>query len=294
MKFSPLDNSTNQEYKNCLLKSEFTIPSDLYPHVLNAYKDLIHIQRADYKGIYFHKDNYDNEEVWYPPIGKCSDYKKLFKKLIPHNSTIVAIPEDMMLVLKEELGDSITFTYEDFLDDYIIDNFQLSTLTGRKYNSIRQAVNRFTKRYTPSVINLKELNKADILSFNRNALNQLKAASNDVSGPIKEGMISTLLIEDYYNNPDDFIGTAIIADNSIVAFSINEILNDISAGIYLKCDRNYPSSGTFLSVMDAKMQLEKGIRYCNIMADEGDEQLKRSKLLLRPCRIIRKYRGYYM
>lgn len=295
-KFQEISNEDIGTYKQYLAKHTSSLPSDLYPHVLLSYQRLLSISRWYHDDICWQRDNYEGEEVWYPPIGKCTDYAKLFRKNVPNNTLFVAIPEDFKKRLESDLGDSIHFTRQPYLDDYILDNQSLALCSGRTYKSLRQSMTRFQRSYHPDIVSLKDLPFSDVSAFNQYALLSQAQHTADSVGIEHERITSEILLQNYYATPEDFIATALLVNHEIVAFCINELPpntpND-SVGIYLKSNHEYKGAGTYLTIMDARLQLEKGIRYCNIMADEGNEQLKRSKLLLRPCKILHKYEGFY-
>lgn len=314
-RFKSFDYSENDKYIEHALNTPYELPSDLHSHVLISYRDLLKITRWYNDDLCWHQDYFDNEVAWYPPIGKCTDYKRAFKKSVPKGSFFVAIPEELKDILEMQLGKDIEFFENNSLDDYILDNSALAMCKGNAYKSIRQSINRFERKYNPKCVNLSNFSYSELFDLNKTALDQLKAASLDMSGPIKEGFVSSNIIEDYFENGDDFIGTAVIVADEIVAFCINDISlihasipsanhtetnykstpnnTNTSVGIYLKSNHLFPGAGTYLAVMDAKHQINAGIKYCNIMSDEGDDKLKRSKQLLRPCKHIRKYSAIY-
>lgn len=287
--YKPVSNMDLGIYKAGLIHTFKMIPSDLSPAVLMSHGGLLNISYFFINNIFVIRDCYRGEEYFYPPVFTGEYPMSVFEKLYKPGSIVTAVPEDMLPLFKKVYGDSFEISEIPYLDDYIVDNRALSGCAGGEYKSLRQAKNRFFNDNDACIKDIKDVSPCKIHEFNDKILSEMIKKAPDNAGLKHEKIIFETLLEMIHNGGKNLDGIAIMVDRDIAGFTINDIIDSYSVAVYAKMNHKYKDIGPALASSDAGHQLGQGIRYCNLMADEGEENLKKNKLLLRPCHILKKY-----
>ena len=276
-------------YKTGLIRTFKLIPSDLSPAVLLSHSGLLNMSYFFNDNVFIIRDCYMGEEYFYPPVFTGKYSMSSFEKLYKQGSVITAVPEEMLSLFKTAFGDSLEIKEIPYLHDYIVENSALSNCDGGEYKSLRQAKNRFWKDTGAYVKDINDVPPKKIHEFNERIVSEMIKKAPDNEGLIHEKIIFETLLEMLHNGGKSLDGIAIMLGQDILAFTINDIISSYSVAAYAKMDHAYKDIGPALASSDAGHQLKQGIRYCNLMADEGEDNLKQSKMLLRPCQILKKY-----
>ena len=78
--------------------------------------------------------------------------------------------------------------------------------------------------------------------------------------------------------------------NGLMIYMINEIIDESNVvGLYQKQDISYEGLSAYMLVSDCRYLYEQGYLIYNIMADIGSEGLRRSKTMLDPLVMLKKY-----
>ncbi len=287
--YKPVSDMDPGIYKAGLIHTFKMIPSDLSPAVLLSHSALLNISYFYMNNIYVIRDYYQREEYFYPPVFTGEYPLSVFEKIYKAGSVITAVPEEMLPLFKKVYGDSCEISEIPYLDDYIVDNSALYDCVGGEYKSLRQAKNRFFNDNAACIKDIKDISPGKIHEFNDKILSEMIKKAPDNAGLKHEKIIFETLLEMIHNGGKSLDGIAIMVDRDIAGFTINDIIGSYSVAVYAKMDHAYKDIGPALASSDAGHQLDHGIRYCNLMADEGEENLKKSKMLLRPCHILKKY-----
>ena len=287
--YKPVTDMDPGIYKAGLIHTFKMIPSDLSPAVLLSHSGLLNISYFFINNIFVIRDCYRGEEYFYPPVFTGEYPLSAFEKIYKAGSVITAVPEDMLPLFKSVYGDSCEISEIPYLNDYIVDNSALYDCVGGEYKSLRQAKNRFFNDNAACIKDIKDISPGKIHEFNDRILSEMIKKAPDNAGLKHEKIIFETLREMIHNGSKSLDGIAIMVDRDITGFTINDIIGPYSVAVYAKMDRAYKDIGPALASSDAGHQLDQGIRYCNLMADEGEENLKKSKMLLRPCQILKKY-----
>ena len=290
IRFDAFDANDTKKYMSYLRTTGMDISSDLYPHVLMAHRDILNIERGYTGDVCWHRDLYKGEEFWYMPVGKMDDIKSFFNRYVPKGTEFAALPETMKIVLEKLLGKHIYFEPQPELDDYIVDNHKLVSMSGREYKGLRSHYNKISRENVISVCDLRDVSTDELQEFNKAAIEQM---DENNEGVYQEKLLSKYLL-DALGSEDSLFGTVLKINGEIKGFTINEKgISNECIGIYMKTDHSIKGLGEFISVVDAKRQMNQGFSYCNIMADEGEAKLRESKLGYRPVRMIKKYYARY-
>ncbi|MBQ9489851.1 MAG: hypothetical protein IJU80_07960 [Lachnospiraceae bacterium] len=94
------------------------------------------------------------------------------------------------------------------------------------------------------------------------------------------------------NDWDDnhLYGSVFRIDGKICGVLINEIIDESNVvGLYQKQDISYEGLSAYMLVSDCRYLYEQGYLIYNIMADIGSEGLRRSKTMLDPLVMLKKY-----
>ncbi len=179
--------------------------------------------------------------------------------------------------------------YDSFLDrdnsDYVYRSQDLIGLSGRKYHSKKNHLNRFLKNYR---FNYREMDKELVEGF---------LSMQEKWCRIRECVESPeLLSEDYairvaltHFEELDYRGGAIEINSEIEAFSLGEPLNSNTAVIHIeKANPDIP--GLYVAINQLFCQNEwSGIEYVNREQDLGIDGLRRAKESYHPHHMVKKY-----
>lgn len=169
--------------------------------------------------------------------------------------------------------------------DYVYLAGDLINLSGRKYHSKRNHLNRFLRTYGYSYRNLDPEFIECFLELQEQWC-QLKNCAQDPS----------LLTEDYavrealtHFEDLDYVGGAILVEDKVEAFSLGELLNPDTAVIHIeKANPKIPGLYAAINQMFCK-NAWSGTTYINREQDLGIDGLRRAKRSYHPHQMVRKF-----
>lgn len=89
----------------------------------------------------------------------------------------------------------------------------------------------------------------------------------------------------------EYLGVGAFIDQKLIGFSLLEVINNNYAiDHFEKTDMFFPGGDEYLFHGTCNILAEKGIRYLNFEQDLGIEGLRKSKLLWRPVKYLKKYK----
>lgn len=199
-------------------------------------------------------------------------------KLIPEHSTINLDKEKFKII-----EDRNNF-------DYIYHIEHLSTLKGTKYETHRNLIHQFSKKYPNwkvKIINFQEENhRDDILSLYQKWLkNKGEGLSNKNELLALKRLLS---IEDFLKHGLNCF--AIYVADEMIGFIINEHINDHNIIHFEKAHIDYRGAYSFLMQQNSKILQSFNLKYLNFEQDLGVESLKFTKNKLRPSHFLKKYK----
>jgi hypothetical protein len=255
------------------------------------WRDFFGVEYALFNGtvIFKARVKYHNNVVAFsPPLGGdiMGSSKEITKYSSYHNLPLVyfhATGYDLE-VLREIYGDYKSCYYEDW-SDYIYTASDITSLAGRKFSGQRNHINFFKKTYTDYAFEVvTKDNIQEVYEFFR----QLHENFNKTSEILSEEYVKTIEVFDKYD-VYNLLGGLLRVNNSIVAFSLAEILNDVLFVHIEKADIRYRGAYQVINNEFAKHFCTDNVRFVNRAEDNGDEGLRTAKKAYHPCGIINKY-----
>lgn len=223
------------------------------------------------------------------PVGK--HHKSILRKLQDYciqkeiRMEFCTITEDNLTHLKQVFPSLEIHEERDWFD-YLYEGEALKTFPGKKYNKIRNHLNKFQNCYPNwrfEVIN--EVNIMEVSQFYDTFLkNQTK---ENTSTSIEESLKVTEVLENY--KLYELIGGILRVNGNICAFCLGEIIHDTLYVHIEKADIKYHGAYQKIVSCFAQEFVKDDVRYINREEDVGDEGLRKSKLAYRPISLIEKY-----
>lgn len=206
-----------------------------------------------------------------------------------------ALPAQLKLIPEVSLegSDSSNLHIEEDRDnfDYIYSVAELSKMTGGKFKGRRNFVNKFMTEHPTATfhkIDLTDPATHEKIMSVIEARAQHKVALGKVDDNVNEEKALQRLFESTLT--DSLVGSAVIEQGRMIAFSIEEILpNSYCLSHFWKGDTAYPGVYDFLMQQKCRNLETLGVTYLNYEQDLGIEGLRRSKMDYQPVDFLRKY-----
>lgn len=222
--------------------------------------------------------------------GSIDKLMEALKSYCIHNNLplwFCTVPEEAVPILVNQYKGTIPKEPNRDWSDYLYLADDLSNMAGRRYSGQRNHINRFKRlypNYTYEKISKDNLDR--VTEF----LIDFKATFNKSSSLAQEELsrsIELLPLFDKFN----LIGGFIQVEDTIVAMSVGEIINDTLYCHIEKADRNYHGSYQMIVKEFSNNTLadHNHIKYINREEDVGDEGLRTSKLSYHPHKLLKKY-----
>ena len=173
--------------------------------------------------------------------------------------------------------------------DYVYDIDALSEMTGKKYNGLRNHINKFTREYPDARFRIIT---EDDLPAVRAFFDEYCADYDKSSDSFAHDNMATRRVLDNFGQLG-FIGGAVFAGGKALAFAIGELGDKTDNMLFVhieKCSRTVPSVSKFLVREFARMGRGLGAKFVNRAEDMGDQGIRYSKEQYNPCRLEYKYR----
>ncbi len=196
-----------------------------------------------------------------------------------------SINQDSKELMESVFGNKFIFIEDRNSFDYIYLSEKLATLTGKKFHSKRNHINRFLEnnwyceKITKSNIDLCfEMNKEWI---------KMNDSEKD-EGKRLEIIAANTLLENFFDLESE--GIILKVDDKIVAYTIGEQLNNDTFIVHLeKAFSNIQGAYPMINREFAKQIFENGFKYINREEDLGIEGLRKAKLSYQPDILYKKY-----
>jgi len=227
--------------------------------------------------------------LFYPPLLKHQDDLVKAVEIMEEHSKRQGIPLDIRGFTKEQADKLDSNKYKITTDrgnsDYIYSLDDLSNLTGKKFHSKRNFVNRFKLKYN------YEFRLYDESKDKKNVLN-LYVKWNDgtahETAEIEKTVIKRAL--QFYKELNLTI-TVLYVDGNLVAFNVSDTNSPfIIHSCFEKADRDYEGSYQAINQFTAQEFLSKTAPIVNRQEDMNIEGLRKAKLSYNPIEILDKYR----
>ena len=186
--------------------------------------------------------------------------------------------------------------------DYVYSAGELSALKGDRYQSKRNFVNRFNKKYGDNfryqildgtkegkemvsrcILLHDKWNKMKLTDVGKSSVPSFFAASLE-----DEDIAARELLENFYQLK--LCGCALLAGEEVAAFSIGEHLNKDTVVVHIeKADPGFVGSYQMMVKLGAATIKDMGYKYINKEEDLGIPNLRKTKTSYHPLRLVEKY-----
>ncbi len=171
--------------------------------------------------------------------------------------------------------------------DYIYDKNAMMSLSGRKYATQRNHINKFKSLYPEySFERITEKDLPELIEFTENFTFPSQKSGNNAAAELG------VCIDTLKNFSSlELFGAALKIDGKIIGYSIGEIIGDMLFVHIEKADTSYPGSYQMVTNLFLKeFASDESVKFVNREDDCGDEGLRRSKLSYHPLYLPAKNR----
>ncbi len=255
---------------------------------LFLWKDAEEIQYFELEGhlVVTGKSLYNGQRYFMMPLGGCL-CGKLKVYLDEHFGTdyhIYGITKEDLETVEKDCGGFFEFHRERDMDNYVYLSEKLIHLSGKKLHGKRNHIHKFTQLYSYTYEPLTPDNLPTIRPFVEEWYQ--KKAETDVSILAEKTALENALSQ---FGALQLQGGMLLVDGKVVAFSIGEQLNEITALIHFeKADTAYQGAYPMINrqfVLNAWSHLT----YINREDDMGIEGLRKAKLSYQPDVMVEMY-----
>ena len=172
--------------------------------------------------------------------------------------------------------------------DYIYDKTALMNLSGKKYSTPRNHINKFLKLYKNyEFVPISKKIIPELIDFTKNF--SFNSEKDDIAVYELRQCIDVLENYEEYG----LLGGALIVDRKIIGYSVGEIIGDTLICHIEKANIEYHGAYQMVTNQFLKMYAtDNDIKYVNREDDSGDEGLRKAKLSYRPIELLEKSTVY--
>ena len=286
LEFSPIDFNRQQEYLR-LLQSSPCVSSDYSFINLWTWKGAFGLEWAWDHGLAWIRRTIPETVMW-APVGDWSgvDIGALVKKHLPSEVQFARIPDEQARIMEQSLGASAQIREDRDQWDYLYSIEDLTNLSGRKYHSKKNHLNRFKKENDFQYVAMDKSNALDALSLQEDWCQWRDCESDQSLASENSGIIRVL------NNWGEFEGICggmIYVGDALVAYSIGEVLTPDMLLVHF--EKGSPDfRGSYQAINQQFLVYEgAGLSLVNREQDAGDPGLRKAKESYHPRDFIKKH-----
>lgn len=201
--------------------------------------------------------------------------------------SIGGITKENTLLLESLFPGRFSFTTNRDWYDYIYNTCDLIDLSGKKYHSKRNHINKFIEiNGTPDYRNITE----DLIPECRKAYETWLREKGGAKGSFRAEYLAVKSCFDHYSALG-LTGGAIMTRDGMCSFSLGSPLNDDTFDVHIeKAVQDCPRGFTVINQQFAE-HAASGYRYINREEDMGIEGLRKAKLSYHPAYLLEKYQA---
>lgn len=172
--------------------------------------------------------------------------------------------------------------------DYIYNVSDLYAYHGAEFETQRNLINRFSRKYSKIEVSISILSyiEDDILSFNKKWERQKINAQNQEELKTESKSIARV----FGLNNENLLGVCIFCSGELIAYAIDEILDsEYVICHFAKANSNFSGVYSFLMKENCKTLLSLGKKTLNYEQDLGLEGLRYAKNAFRPKKFLKKF-----
>ncbi len=232
-----------------------------------------------------------SSHTYWAPIGDWHavhwQEEPLLQNMGPQGIQLARVPETLVHILEEALPGRITKEECRGQWEYLYASKDLATLPGNKYHRKRNHINSFKKTYGEPDYRAIDSNCIDdVFALQDEWCRWHECANSDALKAENESINQVL---SHWNDFPHLIGGTIYIDQTLVAFSVGELLDDNTLGVhYEKGHTNY--RGVYQCMNSLFVQnAGNTVDFINRAQDLDEEGLRKAKSSYLPTDFLRKF-----
>ena len=229
------------------------------------------------------------------PVGQGDPEKELIEKLIEDSQLegeplrLMGVCQGMKKRLNDILPGKFEFTTNRDYSDYIYLRSDLATLTGKKFQSKRNHINRFKKEYTYKYVPITPDRVQECLYLEAEWCKANDCDKQDGTGNERQAIVFAL---EHFEELG-LSGGILYANDKIVAFTFGMPINKETYGVHVeKADTTVDGAYAMINFEFAN-HIPETFTYINREEDLGIEGLRKAKLSYQPETILEKFVAHY-
>ncbi len=196
------------------------------------------------------------------------------------------VPQENVDTLENYFKGRLKLTADRNWADYLYSYEELLNLSGKKLHAQKNHFNQFIKTYNYEYVSYDDTKKALLADF----FGEYYVVQNKESQIFKsEKTVLDFVLSDFAST--ELTGGLLIVDGKVIGFSFGEKVGDTLYVHFEKALKEYRGSYAAANKLFLEMCYSKELVYVNREEDVGDENLRETKLRLRPVRLVDKYFG---
>lgn len=229
------------------------------------------------------------------PVGQGYPEKELIEKMIEDSQLegeplrLMGVCQGMKKRLNDILPGKFEFTTNRDYSDYIYLRSDLATLTGKKFQSKRNHINRFKKEYTYKYVPITPDRVQECLYLEAEWCKANDCDKQDGTGNERQAIVFAL---EHFEELG-LSGGILYANDKIVAFTFGMPINKETFGVHVeKADTTVDGAYAMINFEFAN-HIPETFTYINREEDLGIEGLRKAKLSYQPETILEKFVAHY-
>ena len=232
----------------------------------------------------FYSRLYNSDDELYYNIPVSGDIPSSIIRLVESNELPIrfcTVPEPFLKYF-EQLKNRIAFTEQDDYADYLYNAEELAGLSGKRYHGQRSLVNQFLRKHEDW--HFDQIGADDVARVRDFFCNTYLPASSEGDTGTEENKKVLEVLDNF--ELYGFIGGVLSVDDTIVGFSLNEVMGSTLFTHVEKADRSFKGAYQVLVKQTASCFAKEPIRFVNREEDMGEPGLRTSKESYHPiCRL---------
>ncbi len=228
----------------------------------------------------------NNNSLW-APVGNWHDVDWKNEHILDAGVTIVRVPENLAHMLENALPGRVEIQETKGQWEYLYSTKDLATLSGNKFHKKRNHVNAFKKTYgEPNYKSIDDACIEDVLSL-QDKWCQWHECTGSKALQAENESINYVL--SHWNEFEGIMGGALYVEDTLVAFSVGELLDANTLGVHYEKGHNgyrgvYQAMNTcFVQNAGANTSI------INRAQDLDEEGLRKAKSSYFPVEFLKKY-----
>lgn len=228
-------------------------------------------------------------EVFWAPVAVWSeiDWNTCFDRYVKSPAVFMRVPEDLMMLWRERIGNRIIIEESREHWDYLYDIDELVQLSGRRFHKKKNLLNQFKKKYDFQFVPMNEEMIDMATDMQEDWCTWRDCESSDALAA--ENLVISRIL-DSWKKIEGLKGGAILVDRKMVAYTIAEPLSKNMMVIHFE-KGNADYKGAYQAINQMFLEsFGQNFKIANREQDLGDDGLRKAKLSYNPSDFLKKYR----